>query len=325
MSAGGPGRAWRWAALGALAAACQRDAPATPPAVVAPAPAVPAAAAPEVETLIALPVSAFHAAIVAGADGAADLLTDTAAYRLSPGQRPVERALDLGYGAAVTRRSYVYWSRGALRETPKADGPTQTLAPLPERPQLIRASEAGVAWLRRSEDGRFSLQALRGKRAATVYTSAGTIDALAIAGDTAFFVERPPGAAWRIGAARLPDGPVTFTAPRPGRAPAMLAAGHDLAFYLGAGFEVRRLSFDLQHERTVASDFICSPLAVADAVYCSQPDGIFQLRLDSAPRRLLPGTLSHPVADLSVGPKTLYWIIDDGPDRLQARAMALPP
>jgi hypothetical protein len=211
-----------------------------------------------------------------------------------------------------------------VRETPKAGGPTRVVTPMAEPPQALLASQNRLAWLRGAVGQRFMLQALRGKAAVTLYASPGTIDTAAMGGDRVFFVERPAGTDWRIGAVSLAGGDPTFTALRPGRAPAMLAVSRDLAFYLGAGFEVHRLSRDLQHERTIVSGFICSPLALTDTVYCSQPDGIFALRPDEPPLRLLAGTLTRPVTDIAAGPRTLYWIVDDGAERLQVKALPLP-
>jgi hypothetical protein len=305
-------------ALALATASCHRGAaePPTPP-------AAPEPPAPEATVLLSLPVSAYQVTLAAGADGTADLLTASAAYRLAPGREPIRTPLDLGFGAAATSSSYVYWSGGAIRETPKAGGPTTRLAALPERPMSFVASDRAIGWLRRSDDGHTTLQALRGKQVTTLYASPGTIDAVAISGDTLFFVERPGGTDWRIGRVAVSGGAATFTAPRGGRPPAMLAADRDLAFYVGAGFEVHRLSLDLLRERTVASHFICSPLAVADAVYCAQ-EGLYELRLDTPPRRLLPGNLTRPVTTMAVGPKALYWVADDGADRLVVKALPLP-
>ena len=307
-----------------LGAGCKGSSPADKPAPVAKAPAKSSESAASADTLLSLPTPAYHASITAGADDVADLLTESAAYRLSRGRPPVRRPLDLGTVAAVTPTSYLFWSRGAVRETPKAGGPTRTVTPMPEQPQALLAADGALAWLRGTVGQPYLLQALRGKATVTLYTSPGTIDAATMGGDRVFFVERPAGTDWRIGAVPLAGGAPLFTAARPGRAPAMLAVNGDLAFYVGAGFEVHRLSRDLQHERTLVSGFICSPLALADSIYCSQPDGLFALPPEGPPRRLLAGTLTRPVTDIAAGPRTLYWIVDAGADRLEVKALALP-
>jgi len=281
-------------------------------------------AAPAIEpsVLIALPVAAYHASITADGD-VAYLLTEDAAYRLAPGRAPERLPIDLGEGATTTRSSFIYWSRGGVRAAPKAGGAARRLAALPERPQKFVASDTATAWVQRT-DGRFSLGALRGNKPANLYTSPGSIDAVAIAGDAIFFVERPAAAGWRIGRVAAAGGAPAFMPPRDGRPPAMLAAGRDLAFYTGAGYEVHRLSLDFAHERTIASGFVCSPLAVAEHVYCAQVEGIFELRTGERPRRLVPGSAQRLVTDIAVGATHLTWIVDAGPDKLEVRALPLP-
>lgn len=316
---------WGWVLATCVAAApgCKRE----PPVQQAPA-ALPARGRAEVErpeprTVLSLPVSAYHASLVARADDSVDLLTESAAYRLSPGRPAARIPLPPATVTAARPSGYVTWVEGVLRESPASGGPGRRIAALPEQPQILLASAAGVAWIEGEVKGPTHVQTLRGGHAVSLYTSPGRIDAATMADDRVYFVERPGGADWRIGSVALAGGPATFTAARPGRSPAMLAAQRDLAFYVGAGFEVHRLSLDLQHERTVASGFVCSPLAVAQAVYCSQPEGIFELAPDAAPRWLAPGTLARPVTDLAVSGRTLFWIADDGTDRLQVSALAL--
>ena len=281
-------------------------------------------AVPEARVLLSLPRSAYHASIAADDDDVAYLLTSTAAYRLAPDHPPAEMPMDLGFGATTTRSSFVYWSRGAVFEAPKAGGAAGRLVSLAERPQLLVASEAGIGWLGHGHDGSFSLNAIRSKKPTTLYTSHGSIDAVTMLGEQIFFVERPAGKDWRIGRIRLTvGGTPEFTAPRSGRAPAMLAGRHDLVFYDGSRFEVRRLSLDLRHERTPASGFICSPVAVSEHIYCAQPDGIFELRADERPHRLVSGDAQRLVTDLAATPKRLLWIVDVGADELEVRSLAL--
>ncbi len=272
--------------------------------------------------LLSLPVSAYHASIATDDGDVAYLLTSSAAYRLAPDQAPAEISLDLGFGATTTRSSFVYWSRGGVFETPKLGGPARRLVALAERPRLLVASEARIAWLRRSDDDRFSLHTLIDKKPTTAYTSPGTIDAVTMMGDWVFFVERPAGTDWRIGRVGVTGGGPTFTALRNGRAPAMLAGRRDLTFYEGSRFEVHRLSIDLQHERTLASGFVCSPLAVAERVYCAQVEGIFELQADARPRRLVPGSIERLVTDIAASSSRLLWIVDAGADRLEVMGIS---
>ena len=104
----------------------------------------------------------------------------------------------------------------------------------------------------------------------------------------------------------------------------MIAGRRNLVFYDGNRFEVRRLSLDLRHQRTPVSGFICSPVAVVEHIYCAQPDGIFELRPDERPRRLVPGSTERPVHQFAASATRLLWVVDAGPDRLEVRALALP-
>jgi hypothetical protein len=308
-----------------LGLACARRSappPPDPPAVSPPE----AGAVAEARVLLSLPRAAYHASISADDDDVAYLLTDTAAYRLAPDRAPAAMPIELGFGATVTRSSFIYWSRGAVFEAPKAGGAARRLVTLAERPQLFVASEAGIAWLRKAGDGVVSLNALVGTKPNTLYTSRGSIDAVTMLGEQIFFVERSGGTDWRIGRIRAPGGGAPeFTAARGGRAPAMLAGRRDLVYYDGNRLEVRRLSLDLRQERTPVSGFICSPVAVSEHIYCAQPDGIFELRPDGRPRRLVSGNAQRLVTDLAATPRRLLWLVDAGADQLEVRALALPP
>ena len=311
----------------ALTSACSRRAPDAAPTAGSPAgsgaPSADAAPQPQPISLLFLPVSAYHASLVTDGDGTTYLLVSSAAYRLAPGVAPAARLLDLGLGPAATRSSFVHWSHGAVFETPKDGGPARRLIALPRQPQLFVAAGEDFAWLQRTDDARFSLHALIGKKPVVVYTSPGKIDAVTMLGDAIYFVERPPGDSWRIGRVPRPGGAATFTPPRSGRAPAMLASGHDIHYYDGNRLEVHRLSPDLHRERTLASGFVCSPIAVAAHVYCAQPEGIFELRADERPRRLVPGNTERPVTDLAASATRLLWVVDAGADKLEVRGLAL--
>ncbi len=311
-------------AVAALADACERRAVtpsgAAPPAVGTDAHANTIA---EPRTLLALPVSAYHATIAAGDDDVAYLLTPMAAYRLSSDGAPEKTPLDLGNVATTTRSSFLHWSRGAIVETPKTGGASRRVVALAQPPQAIVAAGDRIAWLQRSADGRFSVQSLIGKAPRAAYASAGSIDAIAAIDDAIYFVERPAGGDWRIGRVPAAGGAPAFTPLRKGRAPAALAAHRDLYYYDGNGYEVRRLSPDLQHERSLASGFVCSPIAVSNHVYCAQVDGLFELRADERPRRLVPGSAARVVSDVAATPKRLLWIVDAGADKLEVRELAL--
>jgi hypothetical protein len=286
----------------------------------------PSAAPSETTRLLALTTSAYKASLAVD-DDAAYLLTSRAAYRLVPGRAPEGMEVELGFGATASRHALVYWSEGAVRETSKRGGNSRRLATLAARPQLFVSSGDDIAWVTRSEDKRFSLGSLVGKRASTAYASPGAIDAIAMLNDWIFFVERPTGSEWRIGAVRAKGGAPVFTSARPGRAPSMLVARHELYYYDGNRREVRRLSPDLRDEETLVSDFICSPLAVAERVYCANVEGVFELVPEGPPRQLAKLGEGRAVTDLAANAKYLFWISDAGADKLfvdAARLAAAP-
>ena len=127
---------WLGAAIAgalALAGACERrGAPSREPGPPGTTRADAAVASAEPRTLLALPASAYHVTIAAGDGDDVDLLTPSAAYHLAPGRAPERTPLELGAGATATRSSFIYWSRGALVETPKSGGAVRCLVALAE-------------------------------------------------------------------------------------------------------------------------------------------------------------------------------------------------
>jgi hypothetical protein len=304
------------------------------PAVGTSAPAAPAAP-PSVQLraptqLMTLASSAYQASIFAD-DEAIELLTSSAAYRLVAGKEPVERALDLSFAATVTRQSYVYWSQGAIWSAPRnlaKPASATKLAVLAEQPQRFVADIARdeFAFLGHSADDHYSILKLEQRRVKTLYKSPGSIDALTMIGDALYFVERPGNAAWRIARVKLSGGEPSFTASKTGRWPATLSGTKDAVYYYdGNRRDVLALSPDLEHETTLAKDFICSPLAVAKNVYCSTMEGIFELSAAAKPRQIVPAS-RNLITNLAVNAERLAFISDvgrQGQDQLAVHAVPL--
>jgi len=271
--------------------------------------------------VLSLPSSAYQAALFADDDGF-ELLTSTAAYRLLPGKQPLQRTIDLGSAATVTRTSYVYWSQGAVwrQDRQKPQAKADKLAPLADAPQLMVANRAGdeFALLLRAADNRSAIARIEGRRVKTLYTSPGSIDALTWIDQALYFVERPAGAAWRIARIGLSGEGARFTPDKTGRWPAQLSGDKELVYYDGARRDVLRLSPDLQGEQVLARDFICSPLTVAKHVYCSTMEGIFELS-GAGPRRQVVPAPRHLITALAANSERLAFISDvgaQGQDRL---------
>jgi len=299
---------------------------AAPLAVSAPAPALLAPT-----QLMSLPSSPYQASIFADGE-AIELLTSSAAYRLMPGKEPMLRALDLGFAATVTRGSYVYWSQGGIwsapRRTPSpAPSGATKLAALAESPQRFVADIARdeFVFLTRSEGDRYAIHKLENRRVKTLYTSPGSIDALTMIGDALYFVERPGPGNFRIARVMFAGGDAVFTASKGGRWPARLAGNKHVIYYDGARRDVIALSLDLQQERSLAKDFICSPLAVATNVYCSTMEGIFELSGTGQPRQVVAAS-RNLITNLAVGSQRLAFITDvggQGQDRLAVNVVPL--
>jgi hypothetical protein len=141
--------------------------------------------------------------------------------------------------------------------------------------------------------------------------------------DWVFFVERAPDASWRIGGVKTAGGTPSFTAPRRGRSPAMLVGRRDIHYYDGNKLEVRGLSPDFQREDVLARNFICSPLAVWQHVYCAQVEGISEIREGAAPERLVGSTPGGSVTALAANGRHLVWASDAGANRVEVKALAL--
>ncbi len=279
--------------------------------------------------LLRLPSSAYQALIFAD-DEAIELLTSSAAYRLLPGKAPEQRALDLGFAATVTRKSYVYWSRASIwsesRRAATLGGPTK-LAALAAQPQRFVADIARdeFAFLSRSEDDRYAISKLEHGRVKRLYTSPGSIDALTMLGDALYFVERPGNAGWRIARLKLSGGDATFTASKTGRWPASLSGVKELVYYDGSRRDVLTLSPDLQQERTLAKDFICSPLAEGASVYCSTMEGVFELQATGTPRQVVAAS-RHLITNLAASSARLALVTDvggQGQDQLAVNVVSL--
>ena len=273
-------------------------------------------------SLLALPVSAYHVSLVAD-DAGFTLLSEDAVYRLVPGRAPAKTPIAAGSAATLGRSGVVFWSDAAIRETELPSGRAKKLVQLEVRPQSLLSSGAELAWLERGEAGTHALRALASEKPRLAYQSEGSIEVATMLSDWVFFVERAKDGSWRIGGVKAARGTPVFSEPRRGRTPAMLVAHRDLHYYDGTTREVRRLSPDFQREDVLARDFVCSPLAVWDNVYCAQVEGISEIREGHAPERLLEGTPGGPVAAIAANSRYVAWVADAGADKLEVKALAL--
>jgi hypothetical protein len=279
---------------------------------------------PEPTTLLTTSGSAY-AATLALDDEASYLLTGDAAFRLVPGRAPERWDLDLGISPALMGDHFLYWSAGALRQAHKRGAEPSLLAAVAHQPQRVVTSGGSFAWLDRAESGRFTIQTLDHRsRARVLYAPGGHVAALAMSEDFVYFVEQEaPGTGWRLEAVPLSGGSPRYTSMKTGRTPAMLAVARDLFYYEGPSLTVRRVSPDLEREEVIARDMICSPLAVAEHVYCAQPGRLIEIGLDGVVRRVLPLRQQGMITAVAANATRLTWLMDVGRNALAVQTVAL--
>jgi len=275
--------------------------------------------------LATLPVSAYQARVALDED-AVYVLTEKVAHRYAAGEKPQELAIDSGLGAALTTRSIVYWSKGALWKLPKRGGKARRIGEVKHQPQYLVTSGYDLAWLDRSEAGQFTIQTLEGTKPRVVYASHGRVDAATMVSDWVFFAERTKDASWHIGRVQLTGATPTFAVERNGRTPSMLTSFQDhIYYYDGTVRSVLRLSPDFQREEILAKNFICSPIAVWERVYCGRVDGVFEVVPESdAPHRLTNND-TQLVASIGANANLVAWISEAGEAELTVKVLATEP
>lgn len=267
-------------------------------------------------TLLTLNASAYHASIAVDDDNVVYVLTAQAAYRIVDEKKPQVFSLPLGFGAALTQSSILYWSNGAVWRASKFDGKARRICTTKRQPQYFVASRDYFAWLERSEEGKFTIQTSEQGKPHVIYAPDGMIDAMTMIDHWVFFVERIANGSWRIGSIRLDASSPAFTAARTGRSPAMLTAGHDIVYYDGNTLEIRQLSPDLQHESTVVRGQICSPIAATDTIFCAQMGGLYEVSPSNpTPTTLVEGSQAS-VTNIAANASFIVWLSDVGEERL---------
>jgi hypothetical protein len=320
----------------ALFTACRREPePAPPPAEKSialradaatriasaePAPVAREASAPPTPStpppLFTLPVSAYQATLAVD-DNAISVLTPEAAYRYTANGGLKKIPLPPGFGRALTSSSFVFWSEGALFRVPTAGGKASRVAEVPAEPQTIVAAGEDIAWVTRSSEGKFTLRALENGKLKTLLSSTEELSALLAAEHQLFFVARAEdGSTWRLGAVARSGGEARYSSTKSGRTPAMLALSHDVYYYDGNSFEVRRVTPDLKTEAVVSKGRVCSPIAVAAEIYCGSVEGLFALaKTDASAHRVANGA-GKLISDIAATATQVVWLRDTGREQL---------
>lgn len=266
-----------------------------------------------------LAFSAYTATLAADEE-AVYVLTSQAAYRFRDGQAMERWEIQLGDTPALGGSGIVYWLDGKLLRAPKQGGPGEILASVPRAPRRLAASGEHVVW-EEADETMSSLRALDGAEPRTVYRGAGSVEALTLMDDQAYFVVRDRER-WRLGTASLGGGAPRFAEPRTSRTPALLAPAGDVYFYDGPTSSVRRFASDLSREDVIARDVICSPLAVADRVYCAQISLLFEIPREGGATRLLAPKRAGTLTALVATRTRVAWLLDAGENRAELEVLS---
>jgi hypothetical protein len=281
-------------------------------------------------TLLTLDKTAYNTKLDLAAD-AIYLLTMEGAFRLVQGQAPQEMKLDLGGSSVATPSAIIFWSKGFLWLAPKQGGPPGRLASVKDQPLYIVAVDERFAWVGPDEQGHHAIFVLRDGKPHAVYVASGMVAAATMVEDRVVFIERPGTESWRLGSVARGGGPPTFTVTRKGRYPAMLAAASDVYYYYFDDkdtSEVWAVSPDLQTERVVASNVTCSPLAVADRVFCANFEGLFEISPASGLSKLVYPKVALSITAIGVDQNRIVWVSDVGREKLDVNLIlrnAIPP
>ncbi|MGC4068468.1 MAG: hypothetical protein QM784_28240 [Polyangiaceae bacterium] len=273
-----------------------------------------AARLPEPMRIAELPVSAYQATLAMD-DEAVFLLTQTAAYRIVPGQAPQGLKLDLGIGAVLTPSAFVYWSKGAIWRTPKEGGDARKLAKFPHQPQYFVAHGERFAWIDFGDSNLYTIQTLEGSEPRILTSSQTELAALNLIGDTVYFVQQTNGG-WRPGSVRLSGGDPTYGPERKGRRPSMFTGSDATYFYDIDKNDIRRLSPDVQKEESLLEQFICSPLHASRHVYCACVEGLYVVSTDTRKPTILAGKQVGPISYVTSNDKWVAWLVDAGSEKL---------
>jgi len=272
--------------------------------------------------LLSLPVSAYSTFL--GLDGEfAYLFTRNAAYRLASGKPPQKIELDLGIGPVLAESGIIYWSKGAIWNASKDGASVWRVAKVSRQPEYLVASDAGIAWLDRAEDGFFRIQSLNGQQPRVLVADLGEISALNMVHDWVFFVLRGKDNSWRIGRVHFARGEPEYTASRSGPTPAMLTGAESVVFYDMERSEIRQLTTDLKSEHVWLKDFVCSPIYEATNIYCNRVEGLFEVLADSRKTKFLWRGTRETITMIRANSKQVFWTVDTGPDQLAVDMLAV--
>jgi hypothetical protein len=281
-------------------------------------------APPRSNTLHEQASSAYHARLFVD-EQAVVLITDRGFTTLRTGSAPEEHVVALGPVAVRQGEGIVFWRSGKLRSVSLSGAEERELVELPQVPQHLLASGGRLAWIQTSRQTGASLYALADGKARLVHVSQGGVSAALIHDATVYWVSEARDGSWRIERVDLDGGPPRSTPEHRGRPPSMLAVGRDgVYFYDGPQRGVRRSTFDLLQETAMATQVICSPIAVSSRVVCAHVGGLFELSPSTRAPRPLAAERSGPITAMVATDERAYWVAESGDDRLIVKSIAFP-
>jgi hypothetical protein len=257
-------------------------------------------------------------------DDAIYLTTDKVAYRVVPGSKPQSIPVQNGATAALARTDIIYWGQEAIWKVSKLGGQAQRLAEVKLQPAYIAASGDDFSWVVVPTTDKFEIQTLENQKVRTLYSNPGRIEAFTMEAGRVIFVHKDGQGSWRIGSVSVRGGDLRFAPPQTGPTPAKLATAGDIYHYdLNSG-EIRKIAPDLSRQEVIANKTICSPIAVADKIYCPNMEGLWQL--ERQPGAKTESVFPEPrrITNVAANAKFLTWLADAGPDRLSLMLLKLP-
>jgi hypothetical protein len=250
---------------------------------------------PAVSTLLQHETSAYQARLFADEE-AVVLVTQTGFTSFRRGEAAETHSIPLGPIAVRQGASVIFWRSGWLREASLSGASERQLAAVPRAPQYLLASGSRLAWIDVDPKTGASLKTLSGGDVRVVDESVDRVCASVLRDSVVYWILQSRGGAWRIGSISLDGQHRKLTGAYPGRPPAMLALGPDgVYFYDGP-------------ERAV----------------CAQVGGLFEVPPEASAPRFLASEHAGPITALAATNERLFWVAENGEDRLVVRSLALP-
>jgi hypothetical protein len=190
---------------------------------------------------------------------------------------------------------------------------------------MLAATSESLAWVDGSVNGvltvHLSTVGSTGGGEPRSHSSLASISALVMHDDAVSFVERLSDSTWRIGQVSRSDTP-HFSSVKASRPPSMLALHRDELFYYGGlRWGLRASSANLDTELKLATQVVCSPLAVSTRIYCAQVQGLVELTEGGARSRQLTTNGGRLITSLAADAERVVWISDAGEERLAFEMM----